>query len=89
MLMNDPRALVPIPTTSVPLILRTGARPVVPGFFIGALLAMALFLGGAPLLSMCVLALSAVSSVLVVASVELHRPEVERHRGTPPRDRRP
>ena len=63
--MNDPLALVPISTGSPPSILRFGARPVLPGFFVGGLLAMALFLGGAPLLSMCVLTASALSSFLV------------------------
>lgn len=63
--MNDPLALVPISTSSAPPVLRCGARPVLPGFFVGGLLAIALFLGGAPLLSMCVLTASALSSFLV------------------------
>lgn len=63
--MHDPLALVPISTSPAPSILRYRARPVLPGFFIGGLLAMALFLAGAPLLSMCVLTASALSSFMV------------------------
>jgi hypothetical protein len=71
--MSDPLALVPITASSTSLVVRSSTRPLVlPGFFVAGLLAMALFLGGAPLLSMCILAAStlssfAIGSVLVAA----------------------
>lgn len=64
--MNDPLAMVPIPATSPPLVMRCSAAPsAASGFFLSGLLAIALFLGGSPILAMCVLTASALSSFLV------------------------
>lgn len=64
--MHDPLAMIPVPATSSPLVMQYCTGPsMAPGFLVSTMIAIALFLGGSPILSMCVLTASALSSFVV------------------------